>query len=479
MLVRRRVIGVACILAVAFGGFAVTRARTYRPADVEVVEVRRGAITASFTADAVVKGKTVDLAPQAAGRVRALHVVEGQAVPAGQPLVELDAQESLAGAREAEAAVRTAETLLAQAEAGLALTRDQTAARRAQAEAELAAARAHRDRVLRGARAQEIAQAQQQVEIAHATLVAAEQALRRARELHAAGGLARADLETAEAHHQVARAEHAATLEALDLLKAGARPEERAAAHAQVAAAEANLAAAQAGYREVELRQADVTAARARVIQARAGADRAAAIVAGATVSAPFDGVVSRVWVEVGHMASPLSPLVTLIVLGDLWITADIADEDAAKVRLAQPVIVTAPAYPGRRFRGRVVELAPQAEVKADAAIRTRIVRVKIRLLEAAQLLRPGLEVDVEGTSTVVTAALVIPSDAVVLHDNRAAAFVVDAGLARLRAIRVGYASVDLTEVLSGLREGELVVTTGADALTDGRSVRIRQRDGD
>jgi multidrug resistance efflux pump len=51
-------------------------------------------------------------------------------------------------------------------------------------------------------------------------------------------------------------------------------------------------------------------------------------------VGAPFGGVVSRVWIEVGHLASPITPLLTLIDPRDLWVSADIADEDAAKVRL-------------------------------------------------------------------------------------------------------------------------------------------------
>ncbi len=127
--------------------------------------------------------------------------------------------------------------------------------------------------------------------------------------------------------------------------------------------------------------------------------------------------------------------------------------------------MATAPAYPGRRLSGRVVELAPEAEMKPDVAIRTRIARVKIRVLERAALLRPGLEVDVEGESTVAASAVLVPSDALVLRDNKTAVFFVKRQIARLREIRVGYTSFDLTEVLSRVTPSEMVVVRRKDGL--------------
>lgn len=455
------------------------RARDAQPVLVEVAEARHRAITASFTADGIIKGKSVDLAPQVAGRVQALPVVEGQAVRAGQLLARLDDREWRAAAREADEAARTARALFAQAEAALALTQRQTAAREAEADAQLAAARARLQQVLSGARSQEVAQSRHQVDVARATLTAAEHSVRRARELHAMGGLARADLDEAEARYQVALAQYEAAVAALELLEAGARPEERVAAQAQVDTALAQVKAARAARLEVELRRADVEAARARAAQASAAAERARAMLAGTVIRAPFDGVVSRVWVEVGHMASPAVPLLTLIDPGDLWISADIADEDAAKVHPGQDVIVTAPALPGRRLPGRVTEVAAQAEPQADVAIRTRVMRVKVRLLEGTGLLRPGLEVDVEGEATVVASALVVPSDALVLTDTGVAVFVVEGPVARQRQVRTGYTTFELTEILSGIDAGALVVVKRKDGLRDGQRVRIVRGNGD
>ncbi|MDR7544593.1 MAG: efflux RND transporter periplasmic adaptor subunit [Armatimonadota bacterium] len=476
---RRRPLVVAAIFLAAAAGAGAYRVRLGSPPAVEVVAVRRGTIAASFTADGVVKGKTVDLAASVAGRVRALRVVEGQPVAARQVLVLLDDREWRAGVREAQAAVQSARILLAQAEAALVLAREQAAAREAQAKAHLAAARAQLTQTLAGPRPQEVAQAHQQVEMTRASLSAAEQAVRRARQLHAAGGLARADLDEAEARYEVARAQHRAATEALDLMRAGARPEERAAAAAQVEAAQAQLEAARAAWQEVALRRADLEASRARVAQAEAALARAEVALASTALTAPFDGVVSRIAVEVGQMVTPAMPLLTLVNPRDLWISADVADEDAAKVHEGQEVIVTAPAFPGRRFRGHVRSLATAAETKPDAAIQTRVVRVTIRLEDGLTLLRPGLEVDVEGTAHVVASALVVPSDAVLLRDDRTAVFVVEDGVAKLREVRPGYSNFVLTEILAGLRDGELVIVRGKDGLADGQRVKIARVSGD
>jgi len=470
------VVGIVLVISVLVGYSMWSRSGG--PAQVEVARVIRGPMTASFTADGVVKGKTVNIAPKIAARVEAIPVREGQPVKSGGILLELDDRDLRAGLSEAASALRAARTGVKQAEAALALTRQQIEAREAQAEALLRAAQAQLQQVLSGARPQEVAQAQQQVEQARANLTAAEGALRRARDLHARGAISRADLDEAEARHEVARAQFRAAGEALDMIKAGARLEEQAAARAQVEAARAGAEAARSARGEVLLREADAEMARARVAQAEAAVEAATALLASATLRAPFGGVVSRVAVEVGELVSPGLPVVTLFDPADLWVTSDVADEDAAKAQRSKEVTITAPAYPGRRFRGRIEELAPQAELKQDAALRTRIVRIKVKLLEGSDVLRPGLEVDVEGEGTIATAALSVPADALLFRENRNMVFLVEDGTARLREVKIGYTTHDAAEILEGLKEGDHVVVKGKDGLQDGRRVRVTRSGG-
>lgn len=472
----RIVIGI--VLAISVVTAYALWSRSGGQTQVEVSRVNRGPITASFTADGVVKGKTVNIAPKIAARIEAILVKEGQSVKSGEVLLKLDDRDLRAGLGEARAALRAARAGLKQAEAALSLTRQQVASREAQAEAVLRGAQAHLQQVLSGARPQEVAQAQQQVEQARANLTAAEGGLRRARDLHVKGAISRAELDEAEARYDVARAQFRAAGEALEMVKVGARTEEITAARAQVEAAKAGVEAARSSRGEVRLRETDAEMARARVAQAEAAVEAATSLLASATLRAPFDGTISRVTAEVGELASPGLPVVTLFDPTELWITSDVADEDAAKAQNSKEVIVTAPAYPGRRFRGRIEELAPQAELKQDAALRTRIVRIKVRLLEGMDLLRPGMEVDVEGEGTIASAALSVPSDALLFRDNRNMVFLVEGGIAHLREVKVGYTTHATAEILEGLKEGDLVVVKGKDGLQDGRRVRILQSGG-
>lgn len=475
---KRRWIVVGVILIVAGIAVYASWSRSNSPAEVETAAVARGQISASFTADGVVKGKSVEVAAKILAKVTAIPVREGQKVTAGETLITLADRDLQAGKREAEAALRAVRAGVRQAEVALTLTKAQAEAREAQAESQLRVAQAQMDQVIAGARSQEVAQAQQQVEQARAVLAAADGTVRRARDLHARGAISRADLEQAEANREVAQAQHRAAVEALDLIKAGARPEEQAAARAMVEAAQAGVSAARSGRGEIRLREADVEMARARVAQAEAAVDAAATLASTATLRAPFAGVVGRVAVEVGQLVSPGFPVLTLFDPTDLWVSADVADEDAARAQNATEVVVTVPAYPGRRFRAKIEEIAPQAELKLDAALRTRIVRIKVRLVEGADLLRPGLEVDVEGEGTIVTSALSVPGDALLFRENRNMVFVVENGTARLQEVRIGYTTHAVAEIVEGLKEGDQVVVRGKDGLTDGRRVRIVRSGG-
>ncbi|MDR7554572.1 MAG: efflux RND transporter periplasmic adaptor subunit [Armatimonadota bacterium] len=442
------------------------------PVPVVVGEVRRQPLAASFIADGIVQARTVHLAPKLAGRIAAILVQEGQAVRAGQPLLRLDDRELQAGVEEALAAVATAQTARQQARMALALARERAAAEEAQARAQLAAATARLDRVLAGTRPEEIARAEQQLAQARAARQAAEAAARRAQALYAAGAIARAELDETLTRLEAAAAQEEAARQTVALLAAGASREEIAEARAAADAARASLARALTARGEVGLRQADVAAAHARLAQARATLVRARALLADASVRAPFDAVVASVAVDVGEIVSPTTPVITLVDPRDVWVDADVTDEDATKVRVGLEVTVTVPAYPGRRFRGRVTDLAPAARTRTDLALRTRIVRVKVRLLDTPAL-TPGLEADVEGTATVVPSALVIPADALAFREDRTVVFVVERGIARVREVHTGYATVALAEVTGGLREGELVVVDGKDRLVDGRRVRV------
>jgi HlyD family secretion protein len=471
----KRLAVVGAIVAVVAGTiFYRNWAENNRPVEVSVAEVKRGSILVEFTADGIVRGRSVDLAPKILGRVEAIRVREGEIVQEGQTLLILDRRELEAAVVEARAAARVTLIAVNQAAIALQLSQQQADAREKSARAMVAAVQAQLQQLQAGARPQEIVQVEQQVKEAEAGMGGLRKTLERARQLHSMGALPKADLDEAEARYEGALAQYRASEQALALLKSGARPEEKAAAQARLEAARADLLLAQSMQQEINLRKADRQAALARLKQAEATLARAQTSLQDVVLRAPFDGIINRIPIEVGQILSPTQPAMTLVSRRNLWVEADISDEDVGKVKNGQEVFITAPGYPGRKFKGIVQELSPQAELKPDAVLRTRILRIRVKLLEGTQLLTPGLEVDVEGKNNLASGSLVLSSDALLFQDNQNVVFVVQEDRAEKRVIQTGYYTYALTEVISGLQEGEQVVIKGKDDLQDGKQVKVK-----
>jgi membrane fusion protein, multidrug efflux system len=168
------------------------------------------------------------------------------------------------------------------------------------------------------------------------------------------------------------------------------------AARAMASAAAAQLASAQAA----------LVGADARVAAARATRDQAALQLSYTRIIAPSAGVVSKKAVELGQLVQPGQPLMTVVPLDDVWVTANLKETETADVTPGDSAEITVDAYNGVKFRGHVESLAPATGAKfsllpPDNATGnfTKVVQripVRIRLDSAADPahpLRPGMSV--------------------------------------------------------------------------------------
>src|SRR3989442_1464395 len=169
------------------------------------------------------------------------------------------------------------------------------------------------------------------------------------------------------------------------------------AAQAAAAAADAALAAAQAA----------LAGADARVAAARAARDQAALNLSYTRISAPSSGVVSKKSVEVGQLVQPGQPLMSVVPLEDVWLTANLKETEIADVKPGEPVDFTVDAYPGAHFRGHVESVSPATGARfsllppdnATGNFTKVVQRVPVRIrpdnVDPAHPLRPGMSVDV------------------------------------------------------------------------------------
>lgn len=472
---RRGLIGILAIGIALLGVLMFLRSRSLPP-EVVVAEVRYGELTVPFSAEGMVRGWQANLSMPIAAQVVEVLVQEGQRVRQGQPLVRFWDQDAASAARAAAARYAGAAAAFREAKLTYEQARLETRARIQRAEALLKEAKAYQRLVEHGARPEEIEQATQEAEAARAQFELAQRNRQRAQQLYAQGAIARMEYERAEQEYRVAEARRRAAEANLHKIRQGARPEERAAAQARVNAAQAELALARSMESNLAVLRERLRRAYAALREAAAALHQAQSLLKLRTLQAPRDAYVNRCEVEPGESVAPGVPVIELVDIHSLWGEAELAQEDAGKVRVGDPVRISAPALPGHSWQGRIKAILPAFERKPDSMLRVRILRITVEMLQPPAELRPGMEITVEGAGRLGKTTLLVPSDAVHEEPDRAWVWVVQNGVVRQRTIKTGYFTYNYTEVVSGLREGELVVVTGKPGLSEGQHVRIRQQ---
>jgi multidrug efflux pump subunit AcrA (membrane-fusion protein) len=202
----------------------------------------------------------------------------------------------------------------------------------------------------------------------------------------------------------------------------------------------------------------------ARIASAKADVDVAQVQVGYARITSPINGVVVTKHPEVGSLAAPGTPLLT-IEDNSYRLEAAVEESQLRNIRLGAQAIVTIDALGQEEMSGRVVEIVPAA----DPASRSYTVKIDV---PSKSLLRSGLF----GKARFVSGArdvLMIPNKAIVQRGQLSYVYVVDAsGIARLRLLTPGKQSGDRVEVLSGLSNGERIVFDGTSLNREGVKVQ-------
>lgn len=261
---------------------------------------------------------------------------------------------------------------------------------------------------------------------AKAALVAADAALTRGRDLVASGTMSQGEVQRRRA--MVARAQATYRTRQAELLK----------------------------WRDMQRRfrplSAQEKATAASVAPGRLGpGDSLSALVA------PFDGIVIDVGAGPGSLVDATSPLITLANASTMWVQAAVPESEAGAMRLGEKVTARVDAYPGRRFEGRVVEIAKQV----DAATGTLPVSCAFDNADGALLANMFASVNIQ--VPLGHDAVLVPDAALQESNGQMAVFVpTGKGRFRRRVVRTGYTAGGMTEVMSGLAAGTPVVAAGS-----------------
>jgi hypothetical protein len=164
-----------------------------------------------------------------------------------------------------------------------------------------------------------------------------------------------------------------------------------------------------------------------------------------------------------GMRITPADTLFDVADLSQLWVLADVYESDLPSVRVGMEAELSVPYLPGKKWRGPVTYIAPTVEEK------TRTIKVRVEVVNRGEELKPDMFADVLLESD-LGPGLVVPGDAVINAGQRLLVFL-DQGDGRLepREVQTGARIGEGFEVLSGLAEGDRVVTS-ANFLVDSES---------
>jgi membrane fusion protein, heavy metal efflux system len=178
-----------------------------------------------------------------------------------------------------------------------------------------------------------------------------------------------------------------------------------------------------------------------------------------APVNSPIAGTVLEIGTASGELQRSLETtngIATVANLDTVWVTGDLYEQDLGAIHLRNPVRITFPAYPGQTFQGTVANIGDALDPQTHA------VKVRVVLANPGHKLKPSMFAQLQIARPVIS-RIMLPQ-AAVLHDGNVSEVYVPDGHGKyaVRQVTTGATRGDQIEIVSGLHDGEQVVTQGA-----------------
>jgi len=183
-------------------------------------------------------------------------------------------------------------------------------------------------------------------------------------------------------------------------------------------------------------------------------------------VVAPISGTIASRSIKPGNFVQINTPIFRIVDNSRLEATLNVPERDLETLKAGLPVALQVDALPGKSFAGKVDRIAPVVD-SGSGTFRV------VCAFDGGGLLQPGMfgriRIDYDQRAN----ALVIPRTALLDDEDDPAVFVARGGKAARVPVKLGYMDGEWAEVLSGLKQGEQVVTAGKVALREGSAVQV------
>lgn len=181
------------------------------------------------------------------------------------------------------------------------------------------------------------------------------------------------------------------------------------------------------------------------------------------------EGFITERLIEAGGRVSANQQTFTIEDFKPLLIRVYVPTSDAIALGTGLPARVTTEIIKGEVFRGTVTLINPRVDVQ------TGTIKVTVEVYDDTLHLRPGMFVEVRIATGAKDNVLVIPRKAILFKTGKTYVFVLQDGNAYQREVTLGLTEEDEAEVLSGVAEGDVIISVGVENLKDGQPVTILQ----
>ncbi len=184
-------------------------------------------------------------------------------------------------------------------------------------------------------------------------------------------------------------------------------------------------------------------------------------------ITTPISGIVTARNVGLGNYVQNHAVVAEVVDIATLKVMINVSEKNVFSLKVGDKVEISTDVYPGVNFIGRIKTISD----KGDAA---HTYPVEVYLSNSKEHpLRAGMFAHVIINTKSITKSLVIPRSALIGSVKNARAYVVRNGVAKLRNLIIGNSSNNYLQVISGLKEGDVVVVTGQNNLKDNFKVNI------
>ena len=219
-------------------------------------------------------------------------------------------------------------------------------------------------------------------------------------------------------------------------------------------------------YERSMVSQSEYDTAHLRLDNAKISLEEAQLNLAYADVTAPIAGVVTQRLVEVGDLVRGNQEVFVVADLHPLLVKIFAPEQRMYQLHPGQEATIAVEALPDTSFRGRIRMISPEVDPASGT--------VKVTLeVASAGVLKPGMFATVRIITERRPQTLIVPKKALILETDEDDVFLIEDSKVRRVSVELGFVEGDQVEIVSGLKEGDQVVTIGHEGLKDGAAVRL------